>query len=164
MALDRAAGGAHALIRTLAGARVTEQLVGYPKVIGGQHAIAKFMHGHAEKCAGCPRVEPDTDDTEPSGGLDPHGGGELAGHLTSRLTFDAGSGVAVNGIAGIEEELDAAVGENRVGGRSGVEAVTVEAPDALHEARGCSANGMLGVFHGLPVRWAISSRPSANRR
>ena len=133
-------------------ARVAEQLIRDPQVIGGQHAIAKLVHGHGEEGAGCPGVEPNADDAESSGGLDAHRGGELAGHLTSRLAFDAAQRVPVDRIASIEEQLDAAVGENRVGGRGRIEAVAIQAPDALHKAGGCPANGMLGVFHGLPVR------------
>lgn len=149
MVLDGTMQQPQALLRALAIARVSEQRACDPQVIRRDHAIAKFMHRHSEECPGCPGVESNADDTEPPGWLDPNRSGELAGHLAPGLALDAGCTMPVDGVAGIKKQLDAAIGEDRCGGRGRVEAVTVQAPDALHKMSGGPAHGMLAVFHGV---------------
>ena len=164
MPLDGALQDLQALGGTLTVARIAEQCCCHLQVIGRQHAIAKFVHRHGEECPGGPGMKPDADDPEPSRGLDPHCRGQLSSNLSLRLAFHGIERVPVNRVAGVEQQLDTAIGKDRVGARGRIEPVTFQAPDALHEARGDSAHSMLRVFHDAAARPAMRSSPSAKRR
>ena len=79
------------------------------------------------------------------------------------LALVAGGGVPQDRVPAVEEQLDPAVGQDRVGRSGRLVRLGAEAPDALDEPRGRTLHRLLGVPHRIPFRCAISSSPSAKR-